>query len=90
MKDKLNSFIPEQERREIEAMYREAKHESGEAEPLRCRWGRHRWSKWWVIMTGQIVEDVKDENSGHVGHYVEQKRFCLLCHKVGFRKESVR
>jgi hypothetical protein len=84
----MDQFISDAERREIEALYKHI--ESGPhvtAAPLRCRMNWHRWSVWWTIAKGPIVGG--KDNAFHVGHYLEQKRSCLRCHKTVLRKQSL-
>jgi hypothetical protein len=88
MNDNLDGFISESERREIDALYERSK--SGphiEAASIWCRLNRHKWSKWWTFVEGEIRSQ---DGKFHVADYVEQKRFCLRCFKCVLRREETK
>ena len=87
MKDDLNDFIPEPERREIESLYRACCSVShGHTSPIippsdlrrvsspfLCRrLSLHRWSKWWVVKKNEIQAQVQTPGGTTVMYHVGQ------------------
>lgn len=81
MKDDLNGFIPEAERREIEQIYRSAKTLQVGTQGLWCRLGLHRYSRWWIVLKGEIYNPDKL----HVGSFIRQKCICVRCLRIRLR-----
>ena len=52
-------------------------------ERLRCWWGFHRWSKWWISRKGPI-----EDRGLRIGAYQDQERICLECLKTEMRHNT--